>query len=144
MNDNSQQNHSTGPCGDLCEADRKAALDIFGKLLMEVRDNTIRHWDRICADKTKYAPWDRLTRKFPDLDERTREIIGNALPHIVDYYIYRLLAGIDANEAVRVSVITEAITVTNIARVSWGLPAEPAGDDGWLQRFSKERFEQPY
>jgi hypothetical protein len=67
-----------------------------------------------------------------------------ALPHIVDTVIYCLLADLDAKRTVQVSVVREDRTFANIARLSWGLPAEPTGDDGWLMQFSKQRFEQPY
>lgn len=130
--------------GNISEADRKAALDIFGKLLIETRDWAIEQWDQILVGKRKYAPWERLLRKLPDIDERSREAIKEVLPNIIDTFIYCFLENLDASQAVRVSVQSGTDSITSIAKMSWGLSAEPAGEDGWLVRFSKERFEQPY
>lgn len=129
--------------GNISEADRKTALDVFGKMLMETRDTAIIQWDQILAGKRRYAPWERLLDKFPDLDECSREVVREVLPHIVDTFIYCLLADLDASQAVRVSVASGNDSISNLARISWGLAAEPVGDDGWLVRFSKQRFEQP-
>lgn len=140
-----EQNRNVAPdlFGNISEADRKAALDIFGRLLMETRDAAILHWDEVLGGE-KYPPWDRLLCKYPNLDKRCRDVLREALPHIVDTVLYRLLADLDASQAVQVSVALEGQAYTNLARLSWGLPGEPTGEDGWLVRFSKQRFEQPY
>ncbi len=129
--------------GNINEADRKAALDAFGEFLMKTRDAAIRHWDQLLSGG-KYPPWERLLHRYPDLDERSLEIVRETLPHIVDTVLYRFLADLDASRKVRISVVLEDREFADIARLSWGLAAEPVGDEGWLARFSKERFEQPY
>ncbi len=130
--------------GEIREADRRGALDAFGKLLMKTRDAAIHTWDEILAGG-KYPPWERLLGRFPDLDERCRQVIREAIPHIADTFMYCLLSNLDGpSQPVQVSVSFGNEMIPNIARLSWGLPAEPTGNDGWLVRFSKERFEQPY
>lgn len=130
--------------GNIPEADRRAVLDTFGAMLMHTRDAAIQTWDGILAGGT-YPPWERLLRKHPDIGERCREVISEAIPHIVDTFMYCLLSNLDGpDQSVQVSVAFRNAMVANIARLSWGLPAEPTGNDGWLVRFSKERFEQPY
>lgn len=62
---------------------------------------------------------------------------------MLDTFMYCLLNRLDGTKSVRVSVDLDNITITNLARASWGLAAEPIGNDGWLARFSKERFEDP-
>jgi hypothetical protein len=143
MKTDPERESAQGPFGNISEAERRAALDAFGQMLMNTRDASILHWDAVLAGG-RYPPWDRLLRRCPELDERSREVLREALPHIVDSVLYHLLADLEASQAVRVSVMLENKTFANIARLSWGLPAEPAGDDGWLVRFSKQRFEQPY
>ncbi len=126
------------------EKHRKAALDVFGKMLMTTRDTAIVQWDQILAGQRQYAPWNRLLRKIPVMDKRSLEIIREVLPHIIDTVLYCLLADLDATQAVRISVALEEGVVADVARESWGLAAEPTGDNGWLARFSGQRFEQPY
>lgn len=130
--------------GDITEADRIAALDLFGKMLIEARDRAILQWDHNIDGMGHYPPWERLLRKFPDLDERSREIIKEVLPHVVDTFMYCLLDGLESHSTtIRVSVLLENGTIPDLHRISWGLPAEPTGENGWLVRFSKQRFEQP-
>ena len=127
------------------EADRKAVLDLFGQFIMKNRDYAIAQWDRILEGKQKYPPWERLLERHTDVDERTRQVVQEALPHIIDTMIHCLLAELDAKAStIRISTTSDNVTVDNLARASWGLATEPVGEDGWLARFSKERFEQPY
>jgi hypothetical protein len=131
--------------GSISEADRRAVLDLFGKMVLDARDRAVLQWDQILSGTRKDASWERLLHKFPDLDVRSREMVKEILPNAVDTFMYCLLANLDGPEqAVQISVAIGDTMVENIARLSWGLPAEPAGDDGWLARFSKQRFEQPY
>jgi hypothetical protein len=130
--------------GDMTEADRIAALDIFGRMVIEARDRAILQWDHILDKDSQYPPWVRFMRKFPNLDKGSREIVKEALPHIVDTFMYCLLDELEATSPkVRVSVSLNNETIADIHRISWGLPSEPTGDDGWLARFSKQRYEQP-
>jgi len=128
----------------MSEASRKAALDVFGALLMESRDTAIVQWDQILSGKRKYAPWERLRSRVPNLDNQLREVVGAVLPHIVDSFLYCLLSDLEASQSVRVATRVGTEVVQDVARASDGLPAEPTGENGWLERFSKQRFEQPY
>jgi hypothetical protein len=143
MSDDPERNAASSLFGDSSEADRIAALDLFGKLLIESRDHAILQWDHIVEGNGKYPPWERLLERFPDLDERTRHVLRAALPHMIDTFMYCLLDRLDGSKSVRVSVDSGNRTIADIARASWGLAAEPTGKDGWLARFSKQRFEQP-
>jgi hypothetical protein len=122
----------------------KEALDIFGRMLMAVRDSAIVQWDQIIeGSRRKYPPWERLEKATPGLTAEHREVLYKALPHIVDTVLYCLLAELDANQQVRVSVETSKGVIDNLPQKSWGFPAEPCGPNGWLERFSTQRFEQP-
>jgi hypothetical protein len=112
-------------------------------LLIESRDHAILQWDQILEGKRKYPPWERLLDRLSHLDERTSEVLKAALPHMIDTFMYCLLDLLDGSKTVHVSVDLENRTITNLARASWGLAAEPTGNDGWLARFSKQRFEDP-
>jgi hypothetical protein len=132
-----------GPFGEITETDRKAALDLFGKMLIGARDRAILQWDQILEGKHRYPVWDRLVAANPDMDDRSRFAIKNSLPHIVDTFMYCLLDALESNRSVRVNVVVNERIVNDIARVSWGLVAEPTTDSGWLAKFSTQRFEQP-
>ena len=99
----------TDPFEGMSEAERRAALDVFGRLLMGARDLAIGQWDQILEGKRRYGPWERIIRKFPDLDDHTREMIKEALPHMVDTFIYCLLADLDATRDVQVSVVSSRL-----------------------------------
>lgn len=131
--------------GDMTEADRMSALDLFGKMLIEARDRAIVQWDHMLDGGRHYPPWERFLQKFPNFDERSREMIREVLPHIVDTFMYCLLDELEATaQTVRVSVLLGNETIPDLHRISWGLPSEPTGENGWLARFSKQRYEQPY
>jgi hypothetical protein len=136
---------------DIPEGERRAVLDLVGKLFIEARDDSIGHWDRLLAPTGPTGPrphghpqWERVKRRFPDMDERTREIVRDVLPHIIDTFLYNLLYGFDAHASeIQLAVKHNGKTFPNIARISWGLPGEPMSEEGWLVRFSKQRFEDP-
>lgn len=130
--------------GQISEQDRRAALDAIGKWLVGARDLAVLQWDQILQGKRSYAPWERLLIKFPELDPTCREVVRESVPNIVDTLMYCLLAGLDASENIQVSALLGHLKVDDVARMSWGLAAEPAGENGWLARFSTQRFEQPY
>jgi hypothetical protein len=73
-----------------------------------------------------------------------REFLKDVVPNIVDTFMYCLLAELEHSRVVRVSVALGDSSIQDVARLSWGLPAEASGEDGWLSKFSKQRFEQPY
>ena len=143
MNDQPDRKDEFGSFDEISEADRKAALDIFGKTLIESRDTAVTQWDQILTSKRHYPAWERLRSRYPDLDGQSREILREALPHAIDTFMYCLLDQLDGSRTVRVSVTLESGMVIDVARASWGLAAEPTTDEGWLVRFSKQRFDQP-
>jgi hypothetical protein len=142
MTNESDENPAPELFGKISERNRKAALDLLGTMIIEARDRAVRQWDMIVVEGG-YPPWDRLLQRHRDMDEHTREVIGETIPHIVDSFMYYLLDELEASKNVRVAVELPEMTVEDISRVSWGLAGEPTTEDGWLVRFCKERFEQP-
>jgi hypothetical protein len=124
--------------------EEKEALDIFGRMMMEARDRAILQWDQLLTESgRKYPPWERVVKSTPGLTDEHREVLRKTLPHIVDTMLGCLLAELDWNQQVRISVETTHGVVDDLPRHSSGFTAEPCGEDGWLVRFSKQRFEQP-
>jgi hypothetical protein len=139
------RDESLGVSGHVGENERKAVLDVLGKMLMETRDRSIIHWDQMLSGKRPYAPWERVKLKFPNLDDSSLDLLRSVIPHVIDTCIYNLLAELDASHSngVRISVTYNGKTYPDVARISWGLVGEPMSEEGWLVRFSKQRFEQP-
>lgn len=144
MTHESDRNAAPDLFGNVSEATRKAALDVFGRFLMETRDTAIVQWDQTLSGVRRYEPWERLLDRFPNVDARSRDLLREVFPHVIDTFLYCLLSDLDATRAVQVSVSLDDKMIGNVARLSWGLAAEPAGEEGWLVRFSKQRFEQPF
>jgi hypothetical protein len=144
MTNKASDGYAKGPFGAISESDRIAALDIFGKFLMECRDSAISQCDGTLQGRGKYPPWERFKARHPDLDQRAIELIKEAFPQMMDTFMYCLLGGLDARaHTVKVSIESGNISVPNLARISWHLAGEPTAEDGWFVRFSKQRFELP-
>src|SRR5215468_3432463 len=86
--------------GGMTETDRRRALDIFGQMLMQARDTAIIQWDQILAGTRNNVPWDRILRRLPPLDAHSRVLVGEALPNIIDTFIYCFLAELDGSQSV--------------------------------------------
>src|SRR5689334_9892566 len=85
----------------------REALDIFGRMLMEVRDDTITQWDQlILGAGRRYPPWQRLLETTTDLNESHFDLLRKVLPHVVDTVLYCLLAALDWKQNIHISVET--------------------------------------
>lgn len=143
MTEDADSNAAPNLFGPISEADRRAALDIVGRTLIAARDAAVLQWDQIIAGTRKYGPWERIRAAMPAIDDRSVELLKAAIPNVVDTFMYCLLAALDGNQSVDVAVKVEGRRFENVTRLSWGLAAEPTGNDGWLRRFSRQRFDQP-
>lgn len=144
MTDNASDGYATGPFGAISESDRIAALDIFGKFLMDCSDSAISQCDGTLEWRGKYPPWERFKARRPDLDQRAIKLIKETFPQMVDTSMYCFLGGLDAHaQTIKVSIDSGDISVANLARISWHLAGEPTAADGWLVRLSKQRYKLP-
>jgi hypothetical protein len=117
----------------------RTALDAFGLFLMtKVRDPAIGHWDKILTGKMSA---DRaIFEALEDLRPEHRELLMNeVVPGVVDVVLHYLLAGLDEEEVIHVSIQIDSQEVRDLARESDLLVWELYGPDGWIALFSKKR-----
>ena len=116
-------------------------LDKFGKVLMEsVRDRTISNWDMILNGKMKGLSAQHVREKIVDFDEEKIEVLKWIIPKIVDVGLHNFLVMIEDNN-INVEVVSND-KKGNIRELSDGLAGELYTEDGWISRFSKERYEE--
>jgi hypothetical protein len=118
------------------------ALDYFGRLLMSgVRDETITSWDMIINGKMKGITAQQVREKISGFSEEQIEALKWLIPRIADSCLYNLLTVIEQNDELKVT-ISEGQTNTDIKQISDCLGGELYTEDGWITRFSKERYDE--
>jgi hypothetical protein len=120
----------------------RTALNLLGELLIrQVRDESIDHWDRISESQMqdrRYSAALAALGKGSSPDQVLREI----LPSIVDTTLHYLLWSIEQSRTVKLMVQVQG-NEYDAAKVSDGLPGELYSEDGWIARFSSERYSPP-
>jgi hypothetical protein len=120
----------------------KNALDYFGELLMSgVRDETISSWDMIVNGKMKGITAQQVMEKISSFNEEQIEVLKWLIPKVTDSCLHNLLTTIEQNDELKVT-ISEGQIDTNIKQISDGLEGELYTEDGWITRFSKERYDE--
>lgn len=113
-------------------------LDFFGETLInEVRDRTIEQYDMTTDGRMKDEQSQRLSKEIAKMDDKDKKIIQKIIPEIVDLALHNMLCMLEDNPEIEVNINDE-----NINEVSDGLAGELYTEDGWIQRFTKERYEE--
>ena len=113
-------------------------LDYFGrKLIKEVRDETICSLDMMIDGKMKGITAQQITEKISSFNEEQLTVIKWLIPKITDLGLYNLLTMVEQNDDIKIMVSNN-----NIKENSDGLNGELYTEDGWITRFSKERYEE--
>lgn len=113
-------------------------MDYFGKTLMEeVRDRTIRVFDLKIKGNMKDEDSQRLYKRIEKLSNEQFNLIEEIIPQIVDLSLHNMLCMVEENPSIVVQIENE-----NIIEFSDGLAGELYTEDGWIQRFSKQRYEE--
>jgi len=117
-------------------------LDKFGEVLIQsVRDRTISNCDKILNGQMKGITAQQVMEKLDGFSEEQKETLKWIVPKFVDIGLHNFLAMIEENENIRVEVVING-EVGNVRELSDGLAGELYTEDGWISRFSKERFEE--
>ena len=117
-------------------------LDYFGETLMEsVRDRTISNWDKILDGKKKGFSAQQVREKIEGFSEEQKEILKWMIPKIVDVGLHNFLAMVEECKNINVEVVSNGES-GNIRELSDGLAGELYTEDGWISKFSKERYEE--
>jgi hypothetical protein len=119
----------------------REALDQFGAtLIREVRDQSIMDWDMLLDNKMKGARAERLRQFLASLHSEELHALRRLVPQVVDTTLHYLLLMIEET-GLRVSVQMPSGELQDLKEISDGLPGELYSDQGWIARFSKERYE---
>lgn len=110
-------------------------LDEFGKTLMsDVRDRTIRVFDKRIQGLMKDETSLRLYERISSLDNNQKKLIEDIIPMVVDLSIHNMLCMLEDNEDFALIKDSE-----NIAELSDGLSGELYTEDGWISKYSEQR-----
>lgn len=111
-------------------------LDTFGKILInDVRDRTIRNIDSIVTGKMKDIDSQNLYKEICLLNDRAKEIINFLIPEIIDYSLNNLLEMFEQNEDLELK-----LNGKNLVQESDGFAGELYTEDGWIQKYTKQRY----
>lgn len=111
-------------------------LDYFGETLInEVRDRTIRLYDKKVHGTMLDVASQELYGKVSKFDEEQRAVLEEVIAGVVDLSLHNILCVLEEHEDIKLLVNED-----NIAEVSDGLAGELYTEDGWIKRFSKQRY----
>jgi hypothetical protein len=124
--------------------EERKALDELGSLLVrKVRDQSIIHWDLILNGSMKGETALRARKKLTDLRPDQREAVAEIVSQVVDTTLHYLLVMIEETDVLTVAVEVEPGRILGLREISDSLPGELYSPQGWIHRFSKQRYEEP-
>jgi hypothetical protein len=128
----------------------KDILDEFGELLMErVRDISIEELDQGVKGKAKDFIGKRvrdIVGNDPKVMEKVLQIIPVAVDTTLHYFLWMLedevSVKLEHKIGLKLFIDLPSGTVQNICDISDGLSGELGTSEGWVVRFSKERYDE--
>ncbi|MHC5020719.1 MAG: hypothetical protein ACYTGX_11515 [Planctomycetota bacterium] len=121
---------------------REAALDYFGKVLMErLRDRAVADWDRTVARTgADTASQRRLWDAVESIPKEHRPMVREAVIEAIDSAIHDWLAQLEwesTSKLGRIKVMVDGLDVSECSdAVREALHYETTGDESWCARFS--------
>ena len=113
-------------------------LEKFGEIFMlEVRDRTIREYDKILNGTMKGIIAEQVRDTLSDFDAEQIEKIKWLIPKIVDTELHKFLYLIESSDEIDLLFHQQ-----NIKELSDGLSGELYTEDGWIMKYSQERYEE--
>lgn len=113
-------------------------LEVFGRILMnEVRDETISSLDMMISGEMQGVTAKAIREKLISFDKEQLEVLEWLLPKVVDLSLHNMLFMLEEHDNILVIVDNE-----DIKSVSDGMPGELYTEDGWISRFSNERYQE--
>ena len=111
-------------------------LEEFGEIFIkEVRDRTIDLFDRKTQGLMKSKESQLLFERVTKLNDEQKSLISDIIPQIVDLSIHNMLCLFEEHDEFQIIIDGE-----NIADISDGLSGELYTSDGWIQKFSEQRY----
>ena len=110
-------------------------LSEFGKILMsDVRDRTIRLFDKKLQGTMKDEESRKLYERTLDLIEEQKKLLEDIIPKVIDLSIHNMLCMFEDHTDFEIVKDGE-----NIVEMSDGLSGELYTSDGWIDRYSEQR-----
>jgi len=113
-------------------------LDDFGKMLMDrVRDDTISSVDQMLDGTMKGITAQNIQEKIKAFDKEQMETVEWLIPQVVDLCLHNMLWMVEQEEE-----ITLLYQGAELREESDGLSGELYTEDGWIQKYSSQRYEE--
>jgi hypothetical protein len=120
----------------------REALERFATLLMRsIRDEAIHEWDMIVDGRMGGTSAPRIRERLGSFAPAQLELLKWVIPQIVDTTLHHLLWTLEENEWLDIAVRTDDGTVTGVRDVFYG-PGSLYTSEGWISRYSQERYEE--
>ena len=111
-------------------------LTDFGKIFIrDVRDRSIEDIDNLVSGQFKTQKSRNLSNTFYSLNSSAQSFLNEMIPIIIDYTLNNMLELFEQNEDIQLIMKNQNITST-----SDGLAGELYTEDGWIQKFSNQRY----
>lgn len=122
----------------------KELLEKFGAIVIKnVRDESITDWDMILDGRMKGQRAENVRALSSSLSQEQKDTVNWLIPQVVDTVLHHFLWTIEEHVGIDVIIKDESGNKCNIRDQSDGLPGELYTDEGWIARFSKERYSEP-
>nr|WP_235715902.1 hypothetical protein [Acetivibrio cellulolyticus] len=112
--------------------------------MKEVRDYAIPHWDSVIGGKTQTTEAKIIQDNLSKMKKEDIEIIINIIPKIVDTTLFYFLRMIEEDDGFDLVADAENGDKVSLREESWGLAGELYNEEGWIAKYSKERYEEIY
>ena len=111
-------------------------LNAFGKILItDVRDRTVHDVDSLISGKYRSSNALKWTKDFSLLDSNGKKIVEAFIPVVVDYCLNNFLEMFEEHEEIELKMSGQ-----NLTQISDGLAGELYTEDGWIQKYTKQRY----
>lgn len=122
---------------------RQEVLDHLGQRLMhEVRDRAIVQWDHTIEGRIRGVMGRAAAEKLAGLQPEHVEALRWLIPRIVDTTLHHVLWWLEGDESVDLVVLAGTEGSASARDTSDGLCGELYTEDGWIMRFSRQRYEE--
>ena len=112
-------------------------LDEFGGIIInDIYDDSIKHFNQLIENKTKWETGRIFSIFFNKLSIEDREILKTYLEESIKTSIFGFLGVFEEHERFKL-IYEEDGKQVNLVEISEMLKAEPLGENGWIERFSK-------
>ena len=111
----------------------------------KVRDKSINSWDIILNGEGTTDTPKKVKQQLSKFTSEQIDVIRWMLPKIVDTSLHFFLSTIDEEKNIDIIIkkeIGELLSVCNECECFGGLPGKLYTEDGWIEIYSKERYEE--